>query len=181
MRPALIALTLLLSLLLPNAARADTFQYTLSWYGNNYYSSSAFFYSFNGSYTFTLNSEITGPTLVYGTAYTPPMTGPYTYAFASDLTYPSTVNLESIVLDPGSGPQNAFSVQMTSDEYTALIYLPQSSSDPGLYRNFAGGPGGYDVSLRVEDLGTTPTPEPSTLLLLATGAAGCALRLRRRA
>jgi hypothetical protein len=181
MRRVLIAVAFLASIVLPNAAFADTYQYTLNWWVSSQPGQSAY-QSFNGTYTFSLNERIADPTVVYGPSYTPPMTGPYDYVYAADLTSPSTVNIHTITFDPVTVGQQAYVVYLASSQYGGVnFYLWQSPSDPDLYLNFAAGQASYNVTLNIDDLGPAPaqTPEPSTLMLLGSGMAACAFRARR--
>lgn len=178
MRLIFTALAFALSLLLPSAASADTYQYTLAW-NASIQPNFPVYSAFNGVYTFSTNEAVTSPTIIYGPSYTPTMNGPFNYVYAPDLIAPSTVEFQTIELNPIT---QAIYLKISSSAYSNVpIFLTQSPSDPNVFQNF-GGQASYNISLTIDDVGPTPaqTPEPSSFILLGSGIAALTAGIKHR-
>ncbi|HMH12796.1 MAG TPA: PEP-CTERM sorting domain-containing protein [Edaphobacter sp.] len=175
MRGIFAVFILALCFSLPLTAHADSFQYTivdeLSLLGPINLS------SFKGTYTFTVPSELTGETFIYGPGFTNPPFPGYSYIYASDFTVPdgSPVSQIEITYDPLSnyygfslyGAPNGPATSTSLLEATPTTFVAD-------YEQY-----GY-ATLEIKDLGDSPTPEPSTLSMFGIGALAIASQIRRR-
>lgn len=156
MRFSLATLVLSLCVAFPIAAHADSFEYTLT---TNYPNNSSIgnnVSALNGTFTFDEPSLLTG----------------LTYIYAPDFTEPAGSTVSEIQL--GLYP---------SENY---YYFTLYTTPPGV----AGGSsllppvnGVYNSefsTLVVTDLGPSQVPEPSSIILICTGALGLTTQVRRR-
>jgi hypothetical protein len=174
MRRIFAVLILSLCSALPTIAHADSFEYTIV---DSYTVFNPQFAPYIGTYTFTVPYKLTGETFVYGPGFIDSPFPGYTYVYASDFTVPasSPVDQLEVTYMPQSN-QYGFTLYGTGAIGTNLFQDPQN---PNLFAA-SDGPGGY-ATMEITDVGPSQVPEPSTLILLGTGALGLATRVRRRA
>jgi PEP-CTERM motif len=105
---------LVLSLALSAAAHADSFQYTLIW--DFPHIAAVDTSAYVGTYTFTVNSLLTGNTFVYGNVSPYPQFPGYPYIYAADFTVPTNSNANDpnkFFADYGDGSGSFASMQIT--------------------------------------------------------------------
>jgi hypothetical protein len=161
---------------LPTIAHADSFEYTLV---DNYSGFSPSVAALMGTYTFTVPSVLTGETFVYGPGFADPPFPGDTYVYASDFTVPAGSPVDQIDISylPLSN-HYGFTMYPANGGVSLGTTLLQDPQNPNLFTaNY--GPEGT-LSMEITDLGPSQVPEPSTLILLGTGALGLATQVRRR-
>ncbi len=176
MRRIFAVLVLSLCFALPTTAHADSFQYTIV---DNIPGVASSFVTYEGTYTFTVPTELTGTTFVYGPGFTdPPFTG-FTYVYAPDFTVPANSPVDQIeVFYNPSGNQYGFNLYGEQGGGVIGTTLLQDPQNPNLFTaNY--GPYG-NASMEITDLGPSQVPEPSTLILLGTGVLALAIGFRPR-
>jgi hypothetical protein len=194
MRRMLIALGLFLSFALPDAANADSFQYTIVW--DFPHIGTADTSEFLGTYSFTVDSRLYGDTFVYGPNL--PIhnfgNGTIPYIFAPDFTVPAGSNVSEIEIFnfpdtiPNPFGYAPYGVALNQVGYGAAVAatLSQDPSDPNKFFVGDSGDGSGDfVSLQITQVSTSPVPEPSTIALscigmLAVGVSGLRSFYKRR-
>ena len=92
---------------------------------------------------------------------------------------PDTVTEDAFTLFPG-GFNPATLSGMPGGLFTGPTSAPTLLTGSGPSDLYSGDSEDLDGTLTVTDLSTTPTPEPSSWLLLATGLAGAATTLKQR-
>lgn len=156
MRFSLAALVLSLCVAFPIAAHADSFEYTLT---TNYPNNSSIgnnVSALNGTFTFDEPSLLTGLTYIYAPDFTEPADS--TVSEIQLGLYPSTNYFYFTLYTTPTGVAGGSSLLPPMDG----IYNSEFST------------------LVVTDLGPSSVPEPSSFILLCTGALGLATRFRRR-
>lgn len=188
MRRLFVVLMLSLCFALPVTAHADTIQYTLNWDFPHISSDNTS--AFMGTYTFTVDSLLTGDTFVYGPGFTDTPFPGYTYVYAPDFTVPvgSNVSQIGIFYYPDYTPYNSigikslygFDLYQKAGGAAVSTGVIQDPTDPNyFYANYGDGSGDY-VSMQITDLSTSPIPEPSSITLLGVGTLAIGSRIYRR-
>jgi PEP-CTERM motif len=158
MRCFVVALILSLCSALPIAAHADTFNYTLTVdYPSNLFSDIDASI-FDGTFSFSEPSLLTGLTSIYPPAFTEPNGSP--------------VDLIQLGLFP------------SQNYYYFDLYAANDGPEIGSNLLPLGTTGNFKdpyVTLDVTDVANSPVPEPSTFALLATGILGTIEVFRGRA
>jgi PEP-CTERM motif len=158
MRRTVAALLLSLCSALPIAAHADTFNYTLTVdYPSNLFSDINASI-FDGTFSFSEPSLLTGLTSINPPAFTEPNGSPVDmiqFGF-----FPSQNYFYYDLYAANDGPEIG----------SNLLPLGTTGNFTAEY-----------VTLDVTDVGTSPVPEPSTFALMATGVLGAVECFRRRA
>lgn len=175
MRRLFAALVLSLSFALPATAHADSFQYTIVWDLSHVVTSDTSAYI--GTYTFTVDSLLTGDTFVYGPGFSDPQFPGYPYIYAADFTVPSNSKVAQIEISyfPDYTPYNSigikslfgFGLYQTAGGSAVTTSLLQDANDPNMF--FADYGNGSFSSMQITDLSTSPVPEPSTITLFGFG------------
>lgn len=158
MRCTVAALLLSLCSVLPVAARADTFNYTLTVDFPANVSLGVDLSTFDGTYSFSESSLLNGDTEIAAPAFTGPTNSPVDLIDIG--IYPSE-NYYYFTLYAANGPasgSNLFPFGATGD-----------------FTN------GEFATLDVTNVANSPVPEPSTFALVATGILGAVESFRRRA
>jgi len=160
---------------LPLTAHANSFQYTIVNEIANY--GSYDFSSFKGTYIFTVPSDLTGETFIYGPGFTDTPFPGYSYIYAADFTVPdgSPVSQIEIIDNPLS---NQYEFSLYGAHGSASIGTSLLENNP---TTFVAEYGQYGyATMQIKDLGDSPTPEPSTLSMFGIGALAIASQIRRR-
>jgi hypothetical protein len=167
---------LVLSLALSAAAHADSFQYTIVWDLSHIVTSDTSAYI--GTYTFTVDSLLTGNTFVYGAVSPDPLYSEYPYIYAADFTVPQNSEVSQIMISyfPDYTPYNSigikslfgFGLYQTAGGSAVTTSLNQDPNDPNMF--FADYGDGSFASMQITELSTSPVPEPSTITLFGFGA-----------
>ncbi len=187
MRRPLTFLALFLAFLFAPTAHADSFQYTIVWGFPHVASFDSS--SFLGTYTFTVDTFIDGEAFVYGPGFSEPEY-PYPYLYAADFTVPPASRVSQIMVSyfPDYTPYNnlgipylyGFDLYQKDGAVVATSLLPDPNN-PNRYFGDYGDHTGSISSLEITRIPTSaPTPEPSTITLLGTGALGIGTLVRRR-
>jgi hypothetical protein len=168
---------LVLSLALSAAAHADSFQYTIVWDLSHIvtFDTSAYI----GTYTFTVDSLLTGNTFVYGAVSPDPQFPGYPYIYAADFTVPSSSKVAQIEISyfPDDS-QYGFGLYQTAGGSAVTTSLLQDANDPNMF--FADYGNGSFSSMQITDLSTSPVPEPSTITLFGFGVLALVAGIYRR-
>jgi hypothetical protein len=166
MRRLFAALVLSLSFALPAAAHADSFQYTIVWDLSHVVTSDTSAYI--GTYTFTVDSLLTGNTFVYGAVSPDPQYPAYPYIYVADFTVPSNSKVAQIEISyfPDYS-QYGFGLYQTAGGSAVTTSLLQDPNDPNMF--FADYGNGSFSSMQITELSTSPVPEPSTITLFGFG------------
>jgi hypothetical protein len=188
MRRLFAALILSLSFALSAAAHADTFQYTLIW--DFPHIATVDTSAYIGTYTFTVDSLLSGNTFVYGPGFSdPPFTG-YPYIYAADFTVPANSKISQIMIGyfPDYTPYNSigikslygFDLYQASGGSVVSTSLIQDPNNPNkFFADYGDGSGSF-ASMQITELSTSPVPEPSTITLFGVGALALGARIYRR-
>jgi PEP-CTERM motif len=186
MRRVLAALALSLFFALSVTAHADSFQYTIVWDIPSIASQNTS--EFVGTYTFTVDSLLSGNTFVYGPGFTGPSFPGYTYVYAADYTVPAQSNVSAIMIGyfPDYSQYNSlgitssygFDLYQAGDGGVVSTSLLQEAANPN---EFVADYGVYGfASMEITQLSTSPVPEPSTFTLLGFGALSLGTFAHRR-
>jgi hypothetical protein len=132
MRRLFAALVLSLSFALPAAAHADSFQYTIVWDLSHVVTSDTSAYI--GTYTFTVDSLLTGNTFVYGAVSPDPQYPAYPYIYVADFTVPSNSKVAQIEISyfPDYS-QYGFGLYQTAGGSAVTTSLLQDPNDPNMF------------------------------------------------
>jgi hypothetical protein len=179
---------LVLSLALSAAAHADSFQYTLVW--DFPHVASADTSAYIGTYTFTVDSLLSGNTFVYGAIPPYPQFPGYPYVYAADFTVPANSKVSQIMIGyfPDYTPYNSigikslygFDLYQTIGGSAVSTSLIQNTNDPNkFFADYGDGSGNF-ASMQITELSTSPVPEPSTITLFGVGALALGARIYRR-
>jgi hypothetical protein len=188
MRRLFAVLILFFCSALPTVAHADSFEYTLVW--DFPHVANADTSAFLGTYTFTVDSLLSGTTYVYGPGFSDPQYPGFPYVYASDFTVPtnSTVSQIEIQYFPDYTPYNTigikslygFSLDQANGAAGVSTSLIQDANDPTkFFADYGDGSGSF-ASMEITQLSTSPVPEPSTITLFGFGALAFGARIYRR-
>ena len=169
---------LILSLALSAAAHADTFQYTLIW--DFPHIASVDTSAYVGTYTFTVDSLLTGNTFVYGDISPYPQFPGYPYIYAADFSVPTNSKVSQIMIGyfPDYTPYNpigikslyGFNLYQTIGGSEVSTSLIQDAHDPNkFFADYGDGSGNF-ASMQITEVSSSPVPEPSTITLFGFGA-----------
>ena len=189
MRRIFAVLILSLCSALPAIAHADSFEYTLIW--DFPHIANADTSAFLGTYTFTVDSLLTGTTFVYGPGFSDPQFPGFHYVYASDFSVPTNSNVSQIDIQyfPDYTPYNTigikshyeFGLDQAKGAAGVSTSLNQDATDPNkFFADYGDGSGSF-ASMQITQLSTSPVPEPSTITLFSFGALALGARIYRRA
>ena len=173
---------------LPLAAHADSFQYTIIW--DFPHVASADTSELEGTYTFTVDSFLSGDSFVYGPGFADPKFPGRPYTYAADFTAPAASNVSQIEIFyyPDYTPYNSIGIQslygftlyQANGGAAAGTSLIQDPTDPNyFYADYGDGSGDF-ASMQITQVSTSPVPEPSTITLLGVGVLAIGSRIYRR-
>ncbi len=188
MRRLFAALILSLSFALSAVAHADSFQYTIIW--DFPHVASVDTSAYIGTYTFTVDSLLSGNTFVYGDISPYPQFPGYPYIYAADFTVPINSKVSQIMIGyfPDYTSYNSIGIKSLYgfDLYQIIggsavsTSLIQDASDPNkFFADYGDGSGSF-ASMQITQLSTSPVPEPSTVTLFGFGALALGARIYRR-
>jgi PEP-CTERM motif len=179
MRRLFAALILSLSFVLPAAAHADSFQYTIVW--DFPHVGTANTSAFLGTYTFTVDSLLSGTTFVYGPGFIDSPFHGLPYVYAADFTTPAASNVSQIAVTYDSLTSYfGFALYQKAGGSAVSTSLLQDSTDPNKFFGDYGDGSGSFVSMQIADLSTSPVPEPSTITLFGFGTLALGASIYRR-
>jgi hypothetical protein len=187
MRRLFAVLVLSLSFALTAAAHADSFQYTIVWDFPHIATTDTSAYI--GTYTFTVDSLLSGNTFVYGAVSPDPQFPGYPYIYAADFTVPSNSKVSQIMIGyfPDYSAYNSigikslygFDLYQTNGGGVVSTSLIQDANNPNkFFADYGDGSGSF-ASMQITQLSTSPVPEPSTIALFGFGALALGARIYR--
>jgi PEP-CTERM motif len=141
-----------------------------------------------GTYTFTVDSLLTGDTFVYGAVAPDPKYPQYPYIYAADFTVPTNSKVSQIDISyfPDYTPYNSigikslfgFDLYQTAGGSVVSTTLLQDPNDPNMF--FADYGNGNFSSMQITEQSTSPVPEPSTITLFGFGTLALVAGIYRR-